>query len=481
MLCPAGETYRQIQVAEGANLGKLASEVPVSVTRLLLLTAIVTAIWQNPSEPPAGPAQTKPVPLSPSEAYKSTLAPFVAAKAQPNDLTDADKFALGIGKTQAAHDCLSISSDTSAFATNGKELIALGQLCLFGDRYEPARAALVSYLALPEPPERKLALVLLVRALLGLNEPDGAELQVDSLLHDYPYDAQIHYAIDQVLDATEAADHSKNPFQDLRVLQLCQKQNTATLPLLSSGKGLEGAEISASASTLFIDAVRCAGLARSAGAAQKKNEWSTNPMGMHMADERRALVQADDTLQQLAVIAQQPDWAGKADLLPMQAALDRERMVGAKVPLNALHAHVLGSTTVLSATIPLARGKVVLLPFTLWSPSAADVADAVSSRAPQQTIYAVTSWAANTGSDDAPSKMILAALRLWQETAPPHVKMLIVPDAELRAFHADTFPAGVVIVDGIVRSNVPLSSQGAVRVLAQALNEGNPNSPSPKI
>jgi hypothetical protein len=451
--------------------------VPVSVIRLLLLTAIVTAMWQNPSEPPAGPAPTKPVPLSPSEAYKSAVAPFVAAKAQPDDLTDADKFALGIGKTQAAHDCLSISSDTSPFATNGKELVSLGQLCLFGDQYEPARAALVSYLALPDPSQRKLVLVLLVRALLGLNETDGAELQVDSLLHDYPYDAQIHYAIDQVLDATEAADHSKNPFQDLRVLQLCQKQNAATLPLLTSGKSLEGTDISASAGTLFIDAVRCAGLARSAAVAQKKNDSSTDPM----ANERRALAQAGDTLPQLTAIAQQPDWAGKADLPPMQAALERQRMVGAKVPVNALHAHVLGSTTVLPATVPLARGKVVLLPFTLWAPSAADVAGAVSSRAPQQTIYAITSWSANTGSDDAPSKMILAALRLWQETAPPHVKMLIVSDAELRAFHADSFPAGVVIVDGVVRSNVLLSSQGAVRVLAQALNQGNPNPPSPKI
>jgi hypothetical protein len=442
------------------------------VTRLLL-AAVLTAMWQTPSEPPPPQAQTKPVPLFPSEAYKSAMAPFVAAKAQPNDLTDADKFALGIGKAQAAHDCLSISSDTSPFATNGKELISLGQLCLFGDQYEPARSALVSYLALPEPQERKLALVLLVRALLGLNEPDGAQLQVDSLLRDYPYDAQIHYAIDQVLDATEAVEHARNPFQDLQVLQLCQKQNAATLPLLTMGKSLEGAEISAPASTLFIDAVRCAGLARFAGDARKKNGSSTHPMEVFMADERTALVREVDTLQQLSTIAQQPDWAGKADLAPMQAAVERQRMVGGRVPVNALHAHILGNTTVLPTTIPVARGKVVLLPFTLWAPSAADMARAVTSRAPQQTIYAITSWAANTGSEDAPSKIILEALRLWQQTAPPHVKMLIIPDAELRAFHADAFPAGVVIVDGIVRSNALLSSQGAVRVLAQALNEGN--------
>jgi hypothetical protein len=51
--------------------------------------------------------------------------------------------------------------------------------------------------------------------------------------------------------------------------------------------------------------------------------------------------------------------------------------------------------------------------------------------------------------------------------------MLVVPDSELRAFHADAFPAGVVIVDGVVRSNGLLSSRGAVRVLVRALNEND--------
>jgi hypothetical protein len=129
-------------------------------------------------------AQGNPTPLSPVEAYKAAMAPLNAARAQPDDLTDADKFALGIGMAQASRDCLALSGDTSAFATDGKELLALSELCLFGQQYEPARATLVKYLALPQPPERKLALVLLIRALIGLKEPGGAELQVDSLLRD---------------------------------------------------------------------------------------------------------------------------------------------------------------------------------------------------------------------------------------------------------------------------------------------------------
>jgi hypothetical protein len=178
-------------------------------------------------------------------------------------------------------------------------------------------------------------------------------------------------------------------------------------------------------------------------------------------------------MRELAAIAQQPNWAGTADLAPMQAALARQQMVGARVPLSSLHGHVLSGSTLVATTVPLKRGTVLLLPFTLWAPSAANVARAVTSFAPRQPIYAITSWSANTGGDDAPSKLILTALRMWQETRPQRVSMLIVPDAELRAFHADSFPSGIVIMDGTVRSNSLLSSQGAVRMLVQALRDRN--------
>ena len=126
---------------------------------------------------------------------------------------------------------LGISADITAFAADAKELLALSELCIFGEQFEPARATLVRYLALPEPPERKLALVLLVRALLGLNVVGGARLQVDSLLHDYPYDAQIHFAIDQVINALEGANRLNgiDRFNNDRALQLCATQHAVTL------------------------------------------------------------------------------------------------------------------------------------------------------------------------------------------------------------------------------------------------------------
>jgi hypothetical protein len=395
-------------------------------------------------------AQENSTPLSPSEAYKAALAPFNAAKAQRDDLTDADKFALGIGMAQAARGCLALSADPSPFASDAKELLALGQLCIFGQKYEPARASLVKYLALPQPPERKLALVLLVRALIGLGNPDQADVQVSTLLNDYPYDAQTHFVIDQVIDALESeGGNAKAPVRRAQLLPLCDTQRAFTFPLLTRGKGIEGKEISASPNVLFADAIRCVALAAETG----------QPA-------------AQDTMHQLAAIAQQPAWAGTAELAPMQAALARQQMVGARVPLTSLHGQMLGTNTLLPRTLALTRGTVLLLPFTLWAPSTPDVVGDLAKFAPQQPIYAITSWSANTGREDVPSNEILSALRLWRQSLPPHVSMLIVPNAELSTFHIDSFPAGVAIRDGIVRSNSILSSQGAEHMLVRALGDG---------
>jgi hypothetical protein len=380
--------------------------------------------------------------LSPSEAYKAALAPFNAAKAQPDDLTDADRFALQDGMALASRDCLAISANRSAFASNDKELIALSELCIFGQQYEPARATLVTYLGLPQPAERKLALVLLVRALLGLNQPRSAEPEVRSLLQDYPYDAQTHFAIDQVIDALEGG----NRFDNYLALGLCTTQDAATLPLLESGKSLTGKELSASVSVLFSDAVRCAAVDAQLG---------TTPV--------------HDNMHRLASIAALPDWVGTADLAPMQAALARQQMIGTRVPMTLLHGSAVSSHTLVPRTIPLARGTVLLMPFTLWSPSALNTALSLAKAKPNQHIYAITSWSANTGQGDAPSNEILAALRVWQQGLPPQISMIVVPDSGLRAFHADTFPAGIGIRDGIVRFNSALLSRGAARLLFQSL------------
>jgi hypothetical protein len=392
-----------------------------------------------------GLTQESAKPLSPSEAYKAALAPFQGARAQPDDLTDADKFALQIGIARASLDCRALSSNASSSVDGDKkEWIALGELCLFGQEYGPARTALTKYLALPQPPERKRAMVLLVRALLGLNDQGSAELVVRSLLHDFPYDAEIHFAIDQVIDASEGLSEGFNKM----AFNLCATQKAVTLPVLASGKALEGKEATASASVLFNDAVRCVPLAKG----------RDEPAGQ-------------EAMHSLTAIVQMQSWQGTADYSPMQESLKRQQMVGTQVPLGSLHGLTLTNGKLAPRLISLSRGTVLLLPFVLWSPSASDEASRLARLAPHQPIYAITSWGANSGREDVLSNQIATALREWQRASPPQVHMVIVPNAELSLFHVDSFPAGIVIHEGTVRWNGILSNQGAERMLLSTLSD----------
>jgi hypothetical protein len=179
----------------------------------------------------------------------------------------------------------------------------------------------------------------------------------------------------------------------------------------------------------------------------------------------------DDNMPRLSAISAKQDWIGTSDLAPMQAALARQQMVGTRVPMTSLHGSTLTSHTSVPRSVSLEHGTVILMPFTLWSPSAFNVALSLAKSKPNQHIYAITSWSANTGQEDAPSNQILPALRLWQQPLAPQISMIVVPDSTLRAFHADSFPAGIAIRDGIVRSNSVLSSKGAQRLLFQSLTK----------
>jgi hypothetical protein len=326
-------------------------------------------------------------------------------------------------------------------------LLALGELCIFGQQFAPARSALLAYLAIPQLPERQLAVVLLIRALLGLKELDGADLQIDSLLRDYPYDAQTHFAIDQVIEAREAAAPSLS-YTRPRALKNCATQSEMTLPLLASTSGLEGKEISASPSALFIDAVRCAALQQELG----------EPSGK-------------ETMQKLAAIVQQPSWSGRADLPLMQAALARQQMVGTRTPEKVLHGHVLQNGSLVPRSVSLAHATVLLVTVSVWAPSALEMVRDLTRLLPQTPMYAITSWSANTGGHDIPSDPILQALKSFQQSSPRHIPLLIVPQPVLNAFYVDSFPAGIVIRDGSVRFNGVLFGRGAEHVLVHALTD----------
>jgi hypothetical protein len=377
--------------------------------------------------------------------------PFNQARAQDGDLTEADTLALRLGMARASQDCVALAATPQDFASDADQLLTLSKLCLFGQQFETARVTAVKYLALPASPQRETALLLLVRAYLGLKEPYSAGPQVLSLMSDYPYDAQIHMAADQVISQSEGLDSELESDFNPQTMELCEKQKSSTLPLLKLGKSLPGKDGDLPASKLYADALRCATLVRSLG------------------DNS-----ASDTVKQLAEIVRQPNWQHTAELWPMEEALARTQMVGQATPLDALHAHQLSASGAMTPrTISLRPGIVLLVPLTLWSPSASERIRELSLAAPPHSVYAVTSWSANTGGKDNPSPPMVEALRTWQRGLPARVPLLIVPDTELRSFHADQYPTGIAIKAGTVFSNAVLADEGAVRITLLAVKAKN--------
>jgi hypothetical protein len=412
----------------------------VGMRRVLPLLALLIAVY-------AAAQQPVPVPLAPSEAMKAARAPFDAARAQPDDLTAADQLALSVGIQQAATACAAI--EPKAYQTKPAELLALARLCMFGQGFEPARQALVFYLEISKPPERETALALLVQAFLGLKEPGEAVAQELSLLRDYPIDPQIDLALDAVLNATEGAS---DPLTD-SALQLCGKQNAATLPLLEAGTGLPGKGDALPPEKLFADGIRCATLNRMRGDVAY---WTT--------------------MNRLTAIAAQPSWQGTAQLAPIREMLAQASMVSAPLPLRVLHgSSLLGKEHLGDSQISLDREPVVLMPFVLWAPSAATMIHTLAlSVPPGRPLYAITSWAANTGGADLPSPELLKQLELWQSAMPPGVRLLIVPDKVLQKFHVQSYPGGIVTSDTGALLDSPLDSDGAVRLLLLALDASGP-------
>jgi hypothetical protein len=237
------------------------------------------------------------------------MAPFNQARGQDDDLTEADTLALRVGMSEAASRCMELSAESQGFAKQLDEVLVLAKLCLFGQQFEPARVALVTYLAQTQPTRREDALLLLVRAFLGLGNTYSAEAQILSLFSDYPYDAQIHLAAKKVIGASEGLGADL----DQAASELCARQADFVLPLLERGKALPGKDDDISASTLYVDALRCAILNRERGGSSANGAW-----------------------EKLREIVRLPAWQNSADLLPMKEALAQAEMVGRATPLHAL-------------------------------------------------------------------------------------------------------------------------------------------------
>lgn len=440
---------------------------------------------QSPALPPtqtaaptAAPATGAPPVMTPAEAYEYAMQPFVNARSAPDDLTEADKWALGIGVSRAKEACESLIRQK----LDGEDLLALGKLCIFGQDFEPARATLIHYLDLPNPAHEEVGYLLLGRAFVGLHSVSGAESQADSLLSTFPYDASIHLAIDMVDEAAAASDYA----DDLEVIgRLNQQQLPHILDTLAHGGAVPASN---------GDTVDCALLVRDA---------------LRIADRlRRTNKQeaADKIVAQLNTDIEAPAILNSASYPAIRNALARYNLYAQPSPVRSFHGAALPVAGPIPArviplydtnpaahrTVRLSAGhtivrmsddRTLILVFSLAGPSCAPAIQHILGDLAKDhvtlglRVIAVTSWSANIGVDSSTPEL-LANLRAFRSTLPASLPVYIVPDTELKPFAIDMWPAAILF-DGkgrILWLNTLSGSTGSIRQM-----ERDMESPAPPI
>jgi len=431
----------------------------------------------NATPAPPSPAQPAasgtPPSMSPSEAYLYAMQPFTNAHSAPDDLTDADKWALGIGIARAKEQCELRSKDKF----EDEDLLAMGKLCVFGQDYDQARHRLVVYTGLPSPKALEVGELLLARTFVGLGAIDSAEGEMETLLTAFPYDASIHLGVDMVIDAAAASDAT----EDLAVIpRLNEQQLPHILDALAHGASLTGNGDSVDAVQLVRDALRC-------------------------ADALRRNFKPDDAAKivaQLTAVAAADPIVSSAAYLAIQDSLTRYSLFGQPTPVRTLHATELPVTGApLARTVPLydpnpaahrierrvgnstvirmTDDRTLVLVFSLAGPASNSAIHDILARLaqdhiiPSLKVVAVTSYAANIGVD-APDPTVLATIRAFRSGLPPTLPVLLVPDSELKPFAIDMWPAAI-LVDGrgrILWLNSVSGSTGSIRQMVRELESG---------
>ena len=433
---------------------------------LILLAALATPLLGQqapapgtaPATPPANPpARTASRPtgpqssipaapaLSPADAYIYALQPFTNAHNAPNDLTDADKWALGIAIARGKDQCENLRRQT----LHSEDLLALGKLCILGQDFDPARGALIPYVILPDAKSPELGRLLLTKAFLGLQDFSSAESQMESLLTLFPYDASIHIGIDLVVDAASASD----AVDDLAVIPRLNQQQLPHIldALVHAGTVPPSNGDTVDPALLVRDALRIADALRRDG----------------QPDE------ADKILAQVAAAASADPLAHSAEAPAIQNALIRYQWFEHPTPIRTLIGNelppIVGTPThrvplydpdpaaqqtvlrlqVGTTTIRMKNDLTLVFVFSLASPACAvAIQQTLAGLAKDHAgsgmkIVAVTSFAANLG-DDAPNQAALDAIRAFHAELPAALPVFLLPDSELKPFAIDMWPAAIL-------------------------------------
>jgi hypothetical protein len=387
--------------------------------------------------------------LSPANAVQYAIAPFRNARHQPNDLTAQDKWALGVSISRAIKLCRQLTP-TGPLKPN-PNLLDLARLCNLGMQYMPAREELIAYLALPHPPHREAATILLGSVFLSLHWPVPAESEAETLLSDYPYSAATNTFIAAIISKAEGTsakgDGVVRRLTEEQLPFLLQALRTQPSPL--AGKAHRKYP-PVDAADAFSSALRCAYQLRLDGKAKQEH----------------------DLLTMLSQILRSAQYAHSPDLPVMEADLQRYGTVGRPAPWTTVRGFRLSAGLLPAAeTLQLAHRTTILIPIVLWAPSSLVAVRTIekSYQGIPVNLVAITSYAANTGGADTPSAAITKALEDLQKHFLPQVPLLVLPNRDLEAVAATSFPAAILIgADGKIHFNGLFFTTGDLRMLIRA-------------
>lgn len=410
--------------------------------------------------------------MSPAEAYIYAMQPFNNARRAPNDLTEADQWALGIGVARAKEQCELHKRDKF----EGEDLLARGKLCILGLDFNWARQYLIAYIGLPQPQSPEVGRLLLARAFVGLQSISSAESQIESLLSLFPYDASIHLGIDMVIDAAAASDVT----DDLDVIpRLNEQQLPHILDTLQHGGTVPPSNGDAVDLTLVVrDALRIAD-------ALRRNFKPDD------ADKIVATVKEDIAIPSITNSAA---WPVLQNELTRYQLFDRptpvRTMHGSELPMNgppAEHtvllydpdpqAHMavrhINSTTTATR---MSDDRILVLVFSLAGPASSTALQQILQKlaadhiTPALKVIAVTSFAANIGID-TPNGEVFTNLRNFRAALPAALPVYIVPNRDLEPFAIDTAPAAILF-DGkgrILWLNTLSGSPGSIHQMLREI------------
>ncbi|HLZ12829.1 MAG TPA: hypothetical protein VKP58_09595 [Candidatus Acidoferrum sp.] len=370
-----------------------------------------------------GAAQQESIP-SPSSSYLFATQPLRDVRRSPDDLTEAERWALTVAEKRAAGECNRYLE--SFDKVQGEELFFLGQLCMLGNNPLATRESIRPYLEYSNGQHRKQAIELIAKASVKLGAITSAVQFTEQLLHEFGFDNDADELISYVIDGAEARDVTLSLGVSLSERRMALID--ATIATKVSGDK-SPADSGISVSRFLADGLTMCDLYRQSAEDQK----------------------AQQCLEKSAKLAEGSIQANQEELRAMQRSLARSAMIGIPSPIPTLDGvALLGGDQTVRTSVSLKTGHIFLFVFSLANPcinSCLEDLHSILQAANRGTIklYALTTDELNGVSDSASKQQMMAALRQLHRSLSIPSRILVVPQKELESFRLDSFPSVIGI------------------------------------